>query len=246
MSQKVKKKKNGGKGLLVLSLMAVVCAAAVIVVVFLPDLASKDPAKDSSGDQSIHVDLENQKPINLGYGLEIVDAGRYTGLYMEDGSNEILSDMMMVVVRNSGESDFQLAEITANCGAEEYHFTLTNLAVGGQAVLLDQNRKPAVDEPVTSAIMDTPVLFQEPMSLQEDVIQVSGLKGMLNVKNISASDIANDIYVYYKYAGQDIFYGGITFRVCVEGGLKSGEIRQIPAGHYSPDGCAIVQVTTHG
>ena len=185
----------------------------------------------------------NQTYYNLGYGLEITDSGKYAGLYMEDGSDEIVSDVMMLVVQNSGGDDIQLAQITALCGAEEYHFTLTNLAAGQRAVLLEQERKPAAE--LTSAVLDTCVPFGTPMSLHEDVLQVSGLDGMLNVMNISDADIEGDIYVYYKYAARDVFYGGITFRVRIEGGLKAGEIRQIPAGHYDKDSCAVIQVTIH-
>ena len=58
-------------------------------------------------------------------------------------------------------------------------------------------------------------------------------------------DISGDIYIYYKFAATDIFYGGITFRVRVEGGLKAGELRQIPAGHFKPGECRIVQVSIY-
>lgn len=183
------------------------------------------------------------RTVNLGYGLELTDSGKYTGLYMEDGSNEVLSDVMMIIVENNGDQDIQLAQISAVCGGEEYSFTLTNLAVGARAVLLEQERKSAAE--LTSAVMDTCALFQEPMSTEADRIQVSGLDGMVNVKNISGADISGDIYVYYKYAADDIYYGGVTFRVRVEGGLKAGEIRQIPAGHYTAVGSEVVQVTIH-
>lgn len=186
-----------------------------------------------------------QRTINLGYGLEITDAGSYSGAYVEDGSCEIVSDVMMVVVRNTGELDIQLADITALCSGAEYTFRLTNLAAGERAVLLELSRKGAGDAVLESAVLSNVAAFETPMELHEQTIQISGLNGMLNVKNISGSDISGDIYVYYKFAAQDIFYGGITFRVRVEGGLKADEIRQIPAGHYDPDGCRIIQVTIH-
>jgi hypothetical protein len=66
----------------------------------------------------------------------------------------------------------------------------------------------------------------------------------MNVKNISDSDIEGNIYVYYKYKTQDLFYGGITFRVTVEGGLKAGEIRQLMTSHFNPDTCQVVMVET--
>ncbi len=186
-----------------------------------------------------------QGSINLGYGLQLTDSGTYTGVYMEDGGNEIVSDVMMAVVLNTGEADVQLADITAQVGGEEYRFRLTNLAVGQRAVLLDLERKPSGGKSLEFATAENVALFQEPMMLLEDMLRISGPEGVLNVQNISDADIDGDIYVYYKYAAEDLYYGGITFRVRVEGGLKAGEIRQVPAGHYSPEGCSIVQVTIH-
>ena len=187
---------------------------------------------------------QEQMVINLGSGLELTDSGKYTGLYMEDGSNKVVSNVMMIVVRNNGQQDIQWAAFTAVSGAETYRFQLTNLAAGEQVVLLDLDQKKA-DGYLTSAAMDQIVLFSEPMSLYENTIQISGMNGMLNVKNISDTDIAGDVYIYYKYAAQDLYYGGVTFRVRVEGGLKAGEIRQVLAQHYTEKGCAFVQVTIH-
>lgn len=188
---------------------------------------------------------ETQPAISLDYGLQITDHGSYTGVYMEDGSNEIVSDVMMLVVQNNGEADIQLAELTALCGGETYRFKLTNLAVGKRAVLLDLDRKRAEGGTPEAVELDSVARFQEPMELHEDAIEIGGLEGMLNVKNISDTDISGDIHIYYKYAAQDIYYGGITFRVRIQGGLKAGELRQIPAGHFDPKGCEIIQVTIY-
>lgn len=195
--------------------------------------------------QTLPTVVETQPVIGLDYGLQITDHGSYTGVYMEDGSNEIVSDVMMLVVQNNGEADIQLAELTVLCGGETYRFKLTNLAVGKRAVLLDLDRKRAEGGTPEVVELDSVALFQEPMELHEDAIEIGGLEGMLNVKNISDTDISGDIHIYYKYAAQDIYYGGITFRVRIQGGLKAGELRQIPAGHFDPKGCEIIQVTIY-
>lgn len=254
MSKK-KQSKGRGAGLILLILLVAVCIAAVIVRPSLPQETPARPAQTTAAAQTTPIRTEpiqtvpsaaeNQPPINLGYGLQITDSGRYTGLYMEDGSNEIVSDVMMVVVENTGEADIQLAEFTALSGGGEYRFTLTNLAAGERAVLLEQERKSSSGAALDSAVAGNVALFPEPMELYEDAIEIGGLEGMLNVQNISGSDISGDICIYYKYAAQDIYYGGITFRVRIEGGLKAGELRQIPAGHFDPDGCAVVQVTIY-
>ena len=195
--------------------------------------------------QTLPTVVETQPGISLDYGLQITDHGSYTGVYMEDGSNEIVSEVMMLVVQNNGEADIQLAELTTLCGGETYRFKLTNLAVGKRAVLLDLDRKRAEGGTPEAVELDSVARFQEPMELHEDAIEIGGLEGMLNVKNISDTDISGDIHIYYKYAAQDIYYGGITFRVRIQGGLKAGELRQIPAGHFDPKGCEIIQVTIY-
>lgn len=251
-----KQPKKTGALLIVLLVAFAVCIAAVMLRSFLPDRPEQRPALTKPADdqsqpdqaepqQTVRIETEEQAPINLGNGLQITDAGRYTGAYMEDGSGEVVSDVMMVVVCNSGEQDIQLANITAVCGDVEYRFSLTNLAAGERAVLLDLDRKESDGGALSSAIVTEIVLFSEPMDRMPDTIEISGLEGMLNVQNISGSDISGDICIYYKYAAQDIYYGGITFRVRIEGGLKAGELRQIPAGHFDPDGCAVVQVTIY-
>lgn len=180
--------------------------------------------------------------INLGGGLTITDVGSYTGTYMEDGSDELVSGVMMIVVENDSGDDLQLADIELSWAGELYSFRLTDLPDGARAVLLEQGRSTCPEGIPESAVVKNVAIFPEPMDLCEDRIEVSGMEGMVNVKNVSGEDITGDIYVYYKYAAEDIFYGGITFRIRVEGGLAADEIRQLPAGHYSPERCTIVHV----
>ena len=249
MSKKKQTKRFGI--LIVLVLVILGSIAAVMIRPRQPQTPAPKPRETTAAPaptkpaQTVRVEVEEQEPINLGYGLQITDSGRYTGLYMEDGSNELVSDVMMVVVENTGGEDIQLAEFTAVSGAEEYRFKLTNLAAGERAVLLELERRAASSAPLESAVLGNSALFPEPMELYEDTIKIGGLEGMLNVQNISDADISGDICIYYKCAAQDIYYGGITFRVRIEGGLKAGELRQIPAAHFDPDGCAVVQVTMY-
>ena len=49
---------------------------------------------------------------SLGANLTIDYIGSYAGIYMEDGSDEIVSNMLMLIVKNTGTQDLQLARIT--------------------------------------------------------------------------------------------------------------------------------------
>lgn len=181
--------------------------------------------------------------LDLGEGLFITQVGSYSGVYMEDGADEMVSDVLMILVENDSDMDFQLADIELIWNGESFTFRLTNLPAGASVVLLEQGRKSCPDGFPEEAKLFNSVTFSEAMSVMPESVEVTGLEHMLNVRNISGTDITGDIYIYYKYASEELFYGGITFRVRIQGGLKDGELRQIPAGHFTPDSCKIIQIT---
>jgi hypothetical protein len=182
--------------------------------------------------------------INLGYGMYLVDVAKYTGVYMEDGTDEVVSGILMVVVKNTGTQDIQYAEIELPVGKELASFTLTNLPVGESVVLLEKNRMAYNgDVTYTTAISKNVIVFQQPMSLCPDKLKIQGRNGVLNIANISGADIKGDVIVYYKNSSSDMLYGGITYRVVLTGGIPKGETMQIPAGHYFASGSRIIHVT---
>lgn len=190
--------------------------------------------------------LAEENSVNLGYGIYVTDFGKYTGAYMEDGSDEILSGVLMMIVKNDGDQDIQYAQITMDVNGQQAEFSITTLPVGERMVLLEQNRM-AWDESVDySAIYPKAELvayFQESISTREDQLDIQLLDGALNITNISGEDIPGKITVYYKNAADDLLYGGITYTVSIEGGLEADELRQIMTNHASDTGSRIMFVT---
>lgn len=184
-------------------------------------------------------------PMDLGNGLVLLQAGGYNGMYMEDGSNRIVSDVFMIGICNDADADLQYGQIVLTVEEQEYSFKVTNLPAGATAVVLEEHcsLKPEF-LPLEAEVRDL-VWFTEPMSASEDVFRITGQKGVVNVKNISDQPMDGVIYVYYKYKADDIYFGGITFRVKIENGLAAGEIRQVPSGHFDPDSCEVVNVTVY-
>ncbi len=231
--------------------LVVATGAAMLVVVGLliaGAVGSNKPTGNSSkptvsvSTNSGTADLE----LTVAEDITITSLAKYTGIFMEDGSDEVVSGVLMAVLENDSDQGLQYAEITLTyADGTKAEFTVTNLPAGEKVVLLEKNRMQYRSEVPKSAEAKNTV-FVEEFTMHEDAIQVSGLQGMLNVKNISGKDISGDIYVYYKNSATDLLYGGITYRSKVSGGLKSGEIRQITAGHYNPKGSSIVMVTIAG
>lgn len=179
-----------------------------------------------------------QGPILLQDGLQIIRMGSYAGMYMEDGSNEIVSDVMMLILENAGTQDLQLARINVVYADYTAEFEVTNLPVGEKVVLLELNRK-SWQEGYERVEAENVVFFQQPMDLRDGMLELNGSEGSIEVKNISGEDIDGVIYIYYKNSASDLLYGGITYRAKVEG-LSAGESQRVMTGHYSPDSCRLL------
>ena len=180
----------------------------------------------------------------LGENLMITDIGAYTGIFMEDGSDEVVTGVLMLVVKNTGENDLQYAQITIPTNDGDAQFSVSTLPVGESCVLLEQNRMQYTGtEDAAKAEASAVAEFTEPLSLCEDQLKFQILDGAINVTNISGEDISGDVVIYYKNAASDLYYGGITYRVRIEGGIKTDEIKQIMATHFSDTGSKIMFVT---
>lgn len=253
-------KKKSNKGLVAALVIAALLLLALVAVMLwgLP-IGEKAPETTEfpTAEETMAQDVsENAQPqdtvpvvenaVNLDYGMYVTDIGPYTGMYMEDGTDEIVSGVLMLVVQNNGEQDIQYAQITMPVGEETAVFTLTTLPVGESVVLLETNRMQWQQDVDYAAILpkvENIAYFQEPVSTQEDKLKISIVDGAINVTNISGEDIGGNIVVYYKNAAQDLYYGGITYRITIEGGLKADEIRQVMTNHASDTGSKIMFVT---
>ena len=129
-------KKKGNKGLwIALGAVAVVVLAVVLVLV-LRGGDDKQP-DDEDGKNPV---INGSASINVGSGLCIVDIGAYTGMYMEDGSNEVVSGVLMCIVTNEGDRAVEYAQLKLHDGEKDIPFTLTALLPGRSVVLLAQDK----------------------------------------------------------------------------------------------------------
>lgn len=234
-------KKKGNKGLWIALGAAAVVVLAVVLVLVLRGGDDKQP-DDESGKNPV---INGEVSINVGSGLTIVDIGPYTGMYMEDGSNEVVSGVLMCIVRNDGDRAVEYAEIKLNDGQKDIPFTLTALLPGRSVVLLAQD-KTAYDKDAayTATVAESVAFFANEPSLQADRLQIQGLDGGMNITNISDKDIAGDVVIYYKNVAADgLLYGGITYRTRISGGIKAGELKQGMTQHFSVKGSEVLFVT---
>ena len=200
-------------------------------------------AAGSSGGQAAS-SAEDPFPFKLGDGVEIVGLISYTGAFMEDRTDEVVTDVLGILVKNTGDEYIQTMDITLTAGETQAQFSLSTLFPGDTIVVLEKNRMaystaPVFEQASTSAV----ARFAEHPGMCEQQLEIQCLNGVINITNISQQDIAGDICIYYKNYVDGLYYGGITYRIRIEGGLPAGRIHQGTAAHFSPQNSTVVFVT---
>ena len=241
MKKAMSRKRKTRTVLAAVSIAAVVFASAALICDSLR--YGRDSGKAGETETS-PPGLTDGADMNLGDGIFITGIGSYSGAFMEDGSNESVSGILMITVENRSEKTLQYGEITLSGNGTTANFNVSTLPPQGTAVLLEVNRQKYVsDELFSYYALEKRIFFDGDLSLCEDKIKIGCLDGKLNVTNISGKDMEGDVVIYYKNYLDGIYYGGITYRTSVSGGLLSGEVRQISASHYSSAGSAVMFVT---
>ena len=216
-------------------ILLIASAAAVLVAVICILLPGNGGGNDGEN-------LLSEKML-LGEGIELQALSGYQGPYVEDGTDDIVSDVLAITVRNDGDKTVQYAHIILTQGETAYEFDVTTLPVGASAQLLELSRQPMPDntDGMTAQITACAVFDTEP-TMCEDVFQIETQDTAITITNNSGSDITGQIYVYYKIAYGDLYMGGITYRVGTAG-LKAGESTTCYAGHFSTDYSKLMFVT---
>ena len=216
-------------------ILLIAAAAAVLVAVICIFLPGNGGGNDGEN-------LLSEKML-LGEGIELQALSGYQGPYVEDGTDDIVSDVLAITVRNDGDKTVQYAHIILTQGETAYEFDVTPLPVGASAQLLELSRQPMPDntDGMTAQVTACAVFDTEP-TMCEDVFQIETQDTAITITNNSGSDITGQIYVYYKIAYGDLYMGGITYRVGTAG-LKAGESTTCYAGHFSTDYSKLMFVT---
>lgn len=174
--------------------------------------------------------------------LELVAWGGYSGNYVEDGSDELVSNVAAILVKNLSGDMLQVAQIQFQVNETEMAwFQIANLPAGESALALELNRRQFSSGDDYSYGKTASSFLGEP-SVQSDRVKLdTGTAGQLTLENISSETLAK-VYVYYKYVQQDGTYlGGITYRVPFENVEPGGSVT-VTAGHFDPENSRVLDI----
>lgn len=227
------------KKLLIILLAAVVALGGIIFLI----LGSGN--NNNSGDQQT-----DNLNLDAGFGLEVVVVGPYTGPYMEDASDVEVKDILMIQVKNNGESAVQYGEITLHGGEqnkEKALFKFSTLAPGQTMTVLEADKQEYnKNVQYAAATSENVALFSGELKTYEKQLEIQPLDGGLNVSNISKKGIDGEIIIYFKDCDGDMLMGGITYRGRIPGGIPAGGITQLMSENFTKENTKVMFITIDG
>jgi hypothetical protein len=170
--------------------------------------------------------------------LDLSNYGRYSGQYVEDGSDDAVENVAVILVTNNSQEYLEYALITYDIDGTAASFAVSGLPAGRAAWVLESNRLTVSDDAVFTYQEDVSS-FQEP---EETGVTAAAGNGYITVQN-STNKALSEISVFYKRVYEDgNFLGGIAYRASI-GALEPGQCVDATAGHSTSDGCEIVKIS---
>lgn len=148
------RKKQKKSGLSLWTVLAVTVLLVAAVAIWLIGLAGESrvpvihPEEETTQTEPVETQIQTEptepteatepQEILVGDGLRILTISGYAGIYMEDGSDETVVDVMMLILENTSGQDLQLARIDVTYTDFTAEFEVTNLPAGEKVVLLEK------------------------------------------------------------------------------------------------------------
>lgn len=205
--------------------------------------SGENTARESGGADST-VDYAAREEMTLPYtvpgtGLVIDVVDRYSGIFIEDGSDEEVTDIFAVHVQNSIGNNVEYSRILLEVNGKELNFEISDLPAGASISVLESSRTPY--EEGTPVYLDNQTAYIDEFDLlSSDVGIVTGDDNGLTVTNLTDEDIPC-LRIFYKFVQDEEYLGGITYTAKIDNLAAGGSITIYPS-HFAKDGSRIMMV----
>lgn len=175
-----------------------------------------------------------------GTGLVIDHINSYSGVFIEDGSDENVENIFAAHITNTSEQNVEYSRITASINGNSLVFELSDLPAGAGVSVLESSRAAYVEGNLT--YIDNQTAYADSFSmLDNEVGMVVGDDNGITVTNLTQEDIPC-IRIFYKFASDENEYlGGITYTAKIDD-LKASASMTIYPSHFAKEGSKIMMV----
>lgn len=218
---------------LIIALGAVALSSVVALVLVL----NNRPPAGADGSTA------STKPTNTSPGgtvLAYSRFGRYSGAYVEDGSDAPVEDVAVMLVKNPTPDFLEYARVEFEISGQKAVFVVRGLPPGAAAWVLEANRL-IIEPGSVFSLKDEVTSFGSP-GISSDGLKLTADTGAITALNETEANMHN-VYIYYRQRHTDGNYlGGICYRVSL-GTLEPGKPVTVTAGHFDPENGKIVKIT---
>ena len=179
-----------------------------------------------------------------GSSLVVRGIASYDGIYLEDGSDEEISGVTVMLLQNAGDTEVEYASVSVSRDGTALQFDASALPAGGTVVVQEKNKTPFQEG--NYADCSATVAEISGFEMSEDKVQVeeSGEQS-LTVTNLTDEDIPA-VRVFYKFYMEDegTYVGGITYTAKITN-LAAGASQTITPSHYVQGSSRVMMVRTY-
>ena len=122
-------------------------------------------------------------------GMKVTNIGKYSGKFVENGSDKSVSNVLSIVVTNTSNKDLQYGEIKLKAGGKTATFKLTNIPSGKSVLALEANGMKYSSGAGYKYADATYALTNMPMNSNK--VKVSTSDSKVTIKNTSGKYIKN-------------------------------------------------------
>lgn len=208
-----------------------------------PDSGNEEQTADTGETE------ETQGPISFPYtvtgtSLTIENISSYDGIFLEDGSDQEVSGIAAMVLKNTGDVNVEYARITLTRDGEELQFEASDIPAGATVVVQEKNKAAYGSGTFTDCSGITAELDSFEMS--EDKVSVEETEeGSLQVTNLTEEEIPC-VRIFYKFYMEDqqSYVGGITYTAKLTN-LGAGSSQTVTPSHYAAGSSQVLMVRTY-
>lgn len=168
----------------------------------------------------------------------------YDGIFLEDGSDRAVENIVAIVVKNTGDQCAEYIDIKMQQGDRQLQFIGSALEPGGTMVIFEANAAGYQEGNYTQCSAVTAWLKE--MEMSEDILRVEeSADGGLTVTNMGNTDISG-LRIFYKnyMSDAEVYVGGITYTAKVDD-LTAGSSMTIYPSHYLKGSSKVLMVRTY-
>ena len=179
-----------------------------------------------------------------GTGITVQNISSYSGIYVEDGSDQEISNVSAMQMYNSGSNAVEYVSVSVKCNGEQLEFEASDIPAGASVMVQEKNKKAYQSGTYTECVGTAAKV--DGFGMSEDKVQVTpNDDNTFTVTNLTEETIPC-VRIFYKLYMEDkgIYVGGITYNVKVTE-LEAGTSQTVSPSHYAQGYSRLMMVRTY-